>query len=66
MTRFVIIEVDDGLTIATVETGQTPEEVAARDHGVVVDDELYETYEEAADALAELEATDEEASGGPR
>lgn len=66
MVSFAIIEVDDGLTIAAMESDETPEDVAARSRGVVVDAGPYATYEEAADALAELEGEDEEENGGPR
>lgn len=60
MESFIIIEMDDGLTIATVLPGQTPEEVAAQQHGVLIDSGLYRSYEEAIDALSELESEDEE------
>ena len=60
MVSFAIIELDDGLTVATVQSGQTPEEVATIEHGVLVDPGPYVTYEEACDALCELEDDDEE------
>jgi hypothetical protein len=60
MVRFAIVEVDDGLTVATVQPGQTPEDAAAESHGILVDPGPYGTYEEACDALSELEIDDED------
>jgi hypothetical protein len=55
MIRFAIIELDDGLTIATVQPGQTLEEVAVSQGGALADPETYATYEDAYDALCEFE-----------
>jgi hypothetical protein len=60
MVTFAIIELDDGLTIATVQPGQTPEEAAAIERGALIDATAYESYEDAYDALCELESEDEE------
>ena len=51
-----IIEVDDGLTIAEVQPGQSPEAAAASERGMLIDPGPYSTYEEANDVLCELEA----------
>ena len=61
MTEFAIIEVEDGLTIVELEPGENPEDVAAREGGTLVDPGPYPTYEDALDALANLEGEDEEA-----
>jgi hypothetical protein len=60
MVSFAIIQLDDGLTIATIQPGQEPEEVATEQHGVLVDPGPYATYEDACDALCEWEGEDEE------
>ncbi len=60
MSYFAIVELDDGLTVVQVYTGQSPEEAAARDHGLLIDPGPYHTYEEACDAMAELESNNEE------
>jgi hypothetical protein len=60
MIEFAIIEIEDGLTIVELEPGQDPEDVAAREGGTLVDPGPYPTYEDALDALADLEAEDEE------
>jgi hypothetical protein len=60
MVSFAIIELEDGLSVATVQPGQTPEEAAIREHGALVDPGPYVTYEEACDAIGELETADDE------
>lgn len=59
MVSFAIIELD-GLAVTTVQPGQSLEEAATKEHGVLVDLGPYATYEEACDALCELESEDEE------
>ena len=56
MVSFAIIELENGLAVATVQPGQTPEEAATREKGILVDPGPYATYEEACDALCELES----------
>ena len=60
MVSFVIIELEDGLTVATVQPEQDPEAVATSEGGVLVDSGPFDTYEQAYDALVELEGDDEE------
>ena len=60
MVSFAIIELDDGLSVAAVRSGQSPEEAAASEHGVLVDPGPYDNYEDAYDALCELEGEDQE------
>jgi hypothetical protein len=60
MANFAIVEVDDGLTIVEVLAGESPEDAALREAGVLVDPGPYTTYDDASDALAELEGEDEE------
>ena len=60
MINFAIIELDDGLTVVGLQTGQTADDIAWREGGVLVDAGPYPTYEDACDALAELEGEPEE------
>jgi hypothetical protein len=57
---FAIIEIDDGLSIVELQPGQPPEEVVAQQHGILVDEGPFPTYEDACDALTELEGEGEE------
>lgn len=63
MVTYAIVELDDGLTVTTVQPGQAPEEAAVASCGVLVDPGPYATYEEACDALAALETADEDEHG---
>jgi len=60
MVQFAIIEVPDGLTIVEIRPGQKPEDAAASQGGVLVDPGPYLSYEEANDALIDLQAEDED------
>lgn len=60
MVYFAIIEVDDGFTIIEVKDEQSAEEIALRDGGILVDPGPYSSYEEACDALDQLEVEDDE------
>ena len=59
---FAIIEVEDGLTVIQVEPGQSPADAALAEGGVLMDPGPYDSYEEATDALDQLEVEDEERS----
>ncbi|QDV44460.1 hypothetical protein Enr13x_43260 [Stieleria neptunia] len=54
MNGFIIIEVDDGFTIAEIPEGATPESVAMQRGGVLVEGGPYKSFEEASDVLATL------------
>ena len=60
MTRFVIVEVDEGLTIAQVADNSTPKEAAEGCGGQLIDPGPYESYEDAYDAMMALEDENEE------
>ena len=60
MTQFAIIEVDDGLTVVELKPGQKPEDAALREGGTLVDPGPYSSYEDAFDALTELEGDEED------
>ena len=64
MISFAIIEVADGLTIAEVHPGQTPEDAAALQAGTLVDPGPYTSYDEANEALIALEAEEDEEDQG--
>jgi hypothetical protein len=59
MNYFAIIELEDGLTIVEVKPHETPEDAALREDGTLVDPGPYSSYDDAVDALAELETEDE-------
>jgi hypothetical protein len=61
MPQFIIIELEDGLMVVELLPGQQPEEAAAAGGGMLVDPGPYSSFEEADDALMELqeEAEDE-------
>jgi hypothetical protein len=60
MVTFAIIEVDDGLTVTAIQSGQSPEDAAIKNHGTLVDPGPYATYEDACDAMSALEFEEEE------
>jgi hypothetical protein len=59
MVSFAVIETKDGLTIVEVAPGQSPEDAALQQGGVLVDPGPYDSFEEANDALDQL-APDED------
>jgi hypothetical protein len=61
MDFFAIIELEDGLTIIEVKPHETPEDAALREGGTVVAPGPYASYDDALDALTDLETEDEEA-----
>lgn len=65
MPDFIVIEVEDGLTIAEVKPGQSPEEAAESHGGVIVDAGPFHNMEDATDALDQLAADDEEERDAP-
>ena len=60
MVSFAIVELDDGLTVVTIEPGQTPEDAAVGSSGILIDPGPYLTYEDACEALYALESEDED------
>jgi len=60
MSWYVIVETDDGLSVASVADGGTAEETAVRLGGVLVDPGPYSNYEEAYDAMLEMPDADSE------
>ena len=60
MTYFIIIELDDGNSIVECPAGEDPMAVAEACGGVLVDEGPYTSYEDAGDALDNLEPEDDE------
>ena len=60
MVYYALVETDDGYTVVQFKEGESAEEAASRENGVVVDPGPYLNYEEAYDALEQLEVFDEE------
>jgi hypothetical protein len=60
MASFAIIELEDGLTVVELPNGQSPEDVALSQGGTLVDPGPYPSYEDACDALIELQYEDQE------
>jgi hypothetical protein len=56
MQCFVVIETDNGLTVATVDENTSAEAEAERSGGVLVDPTPYATFEDAYDALLLIDA----------
>ena len=60
MLQYELIETEDGLSVAEIMPGVTPEEVARQRGGLVIDPGPYDTYEDAYDALMALKLDEEE------
>jgi len=54
MTTYIIIEIDNGFTVAEVPDDSTPEEVAKDTGGILIDAGPYHTYQQAEDVLLTL------------
>lgn len=59
MPYFAIIELDDGFEVIEVLAGQSPEGAAVSEGGTLVDPGPYYSYEDANDAMDQLEVSDE-------
>jgi len=59
VSYFAIIELDDGFEVVEVLAGQSLEDAAVAAGGELVDPGPYRTYEEATDALDQLDILDE-------
>jgi hypothetical protein len=60
MAQFIIVELEDGLIVVELLPGQTPEDAAVSQGGVVVDDGPYSTLEDAEDAMTDLQDDEQE------
>jgi hypothetical protein len=61
MSHFIIIDTDDGLTVVPHDPADTPEETALAHKGVVADETIYATFDDAYDAMQQIPAFDDEA-----
>ena len=60
MAYYALIEVDDGYTVIQFSEEESADDAAWREGGSMVDPGPYLSYEEAYDALEQLEVFDEE------
>lgn len=60
MLQYELIETEEGLAVAEIMPGITPEEAASRRGGLLIDPGPYDNYEDAYDALRALKLDEEE------
>lgn len=60
MTRFAVIEIEDGLAIVEVGPGQSAEDAAVLEGGILIDPGPFSTYEEANSAIDLLQEEDDD------
>jgi hypothetical protein len=60
MPLFTIIENEDGLTVAEMRPGATPEETATRHRGVLVDAGPFHSFDEAYDAAVAIQLDEDD------
>ncbi len=60
MLLYELIETNDGLTVIEIPTGNSPEEAAREQGGLVVDPGPFTNYEDAYEALMALKLDSEE------
>ena len=63
MQYYIVVEADDGLMVAEVDAGRSPEAEAERVGGVLVDPTPYATFEDAYDAMLIIDAESRADSG---
>ena len=60
MSFYAIAEVDDGFTVIEVVDGQSAEDAALHATGQLVDPGPYDSYQDAFDALDQIDVLDDE------
>lgn len=60
MLRYELIETNEGMTVVEIPTGNTAEEAARQQGGVIVDAGPFTSYEDAYDALMALKLDKDE------
>jgi hypothetical protein len=60
---YAIIELEDGLTVVELHPSESAGEAAASRGALLIDPGPYSSYEEACDALDDLQYDEEEAGG---
>ncbi len=63
MRSFIVVETEDGLTVAEMDAKDSPETVAERFGGLLADPTPYATFEDAYDALLAIESESREEAG---
>ncbi|MBL9091963.1 MAG: hypothetical protein JNL96_12120 [Planctomycetaceae bacterium] len=56
MMTYAIIEVDDGFDIIELRAGERAADIAAARNGTLYGTEMFESYDDAYEAILELEA----------
>ena len=65
MSRFVIVDTDDGFEIVDVNDGGNPIDAAYEHRGFIADDVFYASYDEAYDAMCQMQEVEEEGESAP-
>jgi hypothetical protein len=60
MIQYAIVELEDGLTVIEIAPGETAEDAALRKASILIDPGPYASYEDATDALMNLQLEDED------
>jgi hypothetical protein len=60
MPNFIIIETEDGLTVTEHKDNRRPEDTAIELGGILADQEIYKTYDDAYDSMLTLRRQEEE------
>lgn len=60
MPEYIIIETEDGMTVAEHDPTIAPEKTAVSRGGALVDEQVYKTFEDAYDAMLLLAAEDDD------
>ena len=61
MTYYIIIETNDGQAVVSCSDGQTAEDAAEANGGILVDEGPFDSFEEARDALEDLDLAEDDA-----
>jgi hypothetical protein len=60
MPLFAIVENEDGLTVAEMAPGATPEETATRHGGMLIDAGPFHSFDEAYDAAVAIQLDEDD------
>jgi len=60
MPFYIIIETEAGLTVAEHDPRNTVEQTATENGGILADPQTYKSFEDAYDAMMEMDTDDEE------
>jgi hypothetical protein len=65
MQSYIVVETEDGLTVAEMDAHSSPETEAERFGGLLADPTPYATFEDAYDALLLIAAESRQDAGEP-